>query len=271
MAKASPKVDYLVETARSMVRTIHSQGGDSLVFTALLYKNGKKLNSIELADAANLSKLVRQYIKSEGPDKVRIELKTQSDGVQKWMKVFDLSDPVADMLRPAPGTQIGYAGLGETEINDLVNKRFEELEKQRELERSNQELTELRKRNLELQSELDQLAEALEAKNQLQHWAQILGMAMPGLARVLQGTALGPFTGLLAGQTDDGGQLPPPEPIGDSSLTESICDFVRTLTEQETATLYLLMAEIEKDRSTVQQVLHFLTQSRKQAHHGTNL
>lgn len=262
MGKASSKVDYLVDTARSMVRTIQSQGGDNLVFTAQLYKNGKRLNSIELADATHLSKLVRQYIKSEGPDKVRIELKTQSDGVQKWMKVFDLSDPVADMLRPGPAISSGYGGLGEAEINDMVNKRFEELEKQRELERSNQELAELRKRNGELQQELEQLSDTLEAKNQLQHWAQILGMAMPGLARVLQGTALGPFTGLLAGQGEGDGQLPAPEPMEENSLAESICDFVRTLSEQELATLYLLMAEIEKDRSAVQQVLHYLTQPR---------
>lgn len=263
MPKTSPKIDYLVETARSMVRTIHSQGGDALVFSALLYKNGKKLNSIELADAAHLSKLVRQYIKSEGPDKVRIELKTQADGVQKWMKVFDLSDPVADVLRPLPAPLSGYGGLGEAEVNDLVNKRFEELEKQRELERSNQELAELRKRNAELQRELEQLSDTLEAKNQVQHWAQILGMAMPGLARVLQGTALGPFTGMLAGQADgEAGELPAPEPLEGNGLTEAICGFVRTLSEQETATLYLLMAEIEKDRTLVQQVLHYLTQPR---------
>ena len=38
-----------------------------------------------------------------------------------------------------------------------------------------------------------------------------------------------------------------------------LCEFIRTLNEQETATLYLLMAEVEKDRSTIQRVLNYIT------------
>jgi hypothetical protein len=38
-----------------------------------------------------------------------------------------------------------------------------------------------------------------------------------------------------------------------------LCNFIRTLNEQEIATLYLLMAEVEKDRSNIQRVLSYIT------------
>jgi DNA-binding protein Fis len=38
-----------------------------------------------------------------------------------------------------------------------------------------------------------------------------------------------------------------------------LCEFIGTLNEQETATLFLLMAEIEKDRSSIQRILNYIT------------
>lgn len=260
MSQLSSRIDYMVTTTKAMIRTIQSQVTGDLVFSATLYKHGKKLNCIELAEAASFSRLVRQYVKSEQPDKVRVELKTLNDNVQRWMKQFDLQEVSDHLPRSLPASP-GFTGLGEVEINDMVNKRFLELEKQKELERANQELIELRERNGELERELDDLTNVVEAKKQVEYYTAIIGAALPGLAKFFQATAIGPALNFLAGTE----QSTPPdtssalEPPVATAQTDMLCEFIRTLNEQETATLYLLMAEVEKDRSTIQRVLNYIT------------
>jgi hypothetical protein len=267
MSQLASRIDYMVTTTKGMIRTIQSQGTGDLMFTATLYKHGRKLNSIELAEAGSFSRLIRQYVKSEQPDKVRVELKTMSDNVQKWMKQFDLQDSGETLSRSLPlpsptGYSTGYAGLGEAEINDLVNKRFVELEKQKELERVNQELNELRERNGELERELEELTTTVEAKKQVEYYSSIIGAALPGLAKFFQATAIGPALNFLAGsenslpESDTASSLEAPVA---SAPVDMLCNFIRTLNEQEIATLYLLMAEVEKDRSNIQRVLSYIT------------
>ena len=267
MSQLASRIDYMVTTTKGMIRTIQSQGTGDLMFTATLYKHGRKLNSIELAEAGSFSRLIRQYVKSEQPDKVRVELKTMSDNVQKWMKQFDLQDSGETLSRSLPlpsptGYSTGYAGLGEAEINDLVNKRFVELERQKELERVNQELNELRERNGELERELEELTTTVEAKKQVEYYSSIIGAALPGLAKFFQATAIGPALNFLAGsenslpESDTASSLETPVA---SAPVDMLCNFIRTLNEQEIATLYLLMAEVEKDRSNIQRVLSYIT------------
>jgi hypothetical protein len=266
MSQLASRIDYMVTTTKGMIRTIQSQGTGDLMFTATLYKHGRKLNSIELAEAGSFSRLIRQYVKSEQPDKVRVELKTMSDNVQKWMKQFDLQDSGETLSRslplPSPTYSTGYAGLGEAEINDLVNKRFVELEKQKELERVNQELNELRERNGELERELEELTTTVEAKKQVEYYSSIIGAALPGLAKFFEASAIGPALTFLAGSEDDkenGLDEPLLEAPMVSAPVDMLCNFIRTLNEQEIATLYLLMAEVEKDRSNIQRVLSYIT------------
>jgi len=267
MSQLASRIDYMVTTTKGMIRTIQSQGTGDLMFTATLYKHGRKLNSIELAEAGSFSRLIRQYVKSEQPDKVRVELKTMSDNVQKWMKQFDLQESSETLSRSLPVSTYntghsGYAGLGEAEINDLVNKRFVELEKQKELERVNQELNELRERNGELERELEELTTTVEAKKQVEYYSSIIGAALPGLAKFFQATAIGPALNFLAGsenglpESDTASSLEAPVA---SAPVDMLCNFIRTLNEQEIATLYLLMAEVEKDRSNIQRVLSYIT------------
>jgi len=260
MAKHSSRVDYMVDTTRGMVRTIQSQTGGDLVFAASLYRHGRKLNSIDLADATAFSRLIRQYVRSEQPDKVRVELKTQGDGVVRWVKQFELMERGGDeVVRPPAAAN--YAGLGEAEVNEMVMRRFQELERQKELERANQELSDLRERNQELERELEDMSSTVEAKKQVEYYSAIIGAALPGLARFFQATAIGPALSFLAGSTEQEKDSEPDQET--SSTAEMVCDFIRSMTEQEVATLYLLMTEVEKDRTVIQKVLHYITQGEK--------
>ena len=95
----------------------------------------------------------------------------------------------------------------------------------------------------------------------MEYYTAIIGAALPGLAKFFQATAIGPALNFLAGTE----QSTPPdtssalEPPVATAQTDMLCEFIRTLNEQETATLYLLMAEVEKDRSTIQRVLNYIT------------
>ena len=260
MTPLASKIDYMVSTTKGMIRTIQSQGASELMFSATLYKHGKKLNSIDLAEAVSFSRLIRQYVKSEQPDKVRVELKTLSDNVQRWMKQFDLQE-VSDHIPKSIPASSTFNGLGEAEINDLVNKRFVELEKQKELERVHQELLELRERNGELEKELEELTTTVEAKKQVEYYSTIIGAALPGLAKFFQATSIGPALSFLAGaeQSSSNEQETALEPPTANTQTQMLCEFIGTLNEQETATLFLLMAEIEKDRSSIQRILNYIT------------
>jgi hypothetical protein len=137
-----------------------------------------------------------------------------------------------------------------------------ELERQKELERVNQELNELRERNGELERELEELTTTVEAKKQVEYYSSIIGAALPGLAKFFEASAIGPALTFLAGSEDDkenGLDEPLLEAPMVSAPVDMLCNFIRTLNEQEIATLYLLMAEVEKDRSNIQRVLSYIT------------
>ena len=114
-----------------MINTFPKQGHNRVVFNAMFYRNGKKLNSIEQAAVENFSPLVRSYDKSENPDKIKVEFKDQETSTLIWSKTFQWTD-VDDEI---PRSLSGYAGLGEAEVNDLVQRKFSEMEKSRELDR----------------------------------------------------------------------------------------------------------------------------------------
>ncbi|NBU73357.1 MAG: hypothetical protein EBS53_18270, partial [Bacteroidetes bacterium] len=130
------KIYHVIEVSQKMIKTFPKQGHQHVVFNAVFYRNGKKLNSIDQAAVQNFSALVRSYDKSENPDKIKVEFKDQDSGTLIWSKTFQWTE-VDDEL---PRSLHGFAGLGEAEVNDLVQRRFSELEKSRELDRMQAEV-----------------------------------------------------------------------------------------------------------------------------------
>ena len=137
------KIYHLIQVSQKMIQTFPKQGHSNVVFNAVFYRNGKKLNSIDQADVANFSHLVRSYDKSENPDKVKVEFKDQDSGSLIWAKTFEWTD-VDD---ENPRALSGYSGLGEAEVNDLVQRKFSEMERSKELERMSAELQRLQAEN----------------------------------------------------------------------------------------------------------------------------
>lgn len=245
-----------------MIKTFPKQGHNHVVFNAVFYRNGKKLNSIDQAAVENFSPLVRSYDKSENPDKIKVEFKDQETSTLIWSKTFQWTD-VDDEI---PRSLNGYAGLGEAEVNDLVQRKFSEMEKSRELDRMQAEVAKLKAENEELEFQVQDMQNTLDAKKQVEYYTNIIGMAMPGLAKFFTGTPMASAINFLAGTEPENTVKSEPEKVSDpadsqrETILEMINSFCQTLNNQELGTMYMLLSEIEKDRQNLQRILHYITQ-----------
>lgn len=254
------KIYHVIEVCQKMIKTFPKQGHNKVTFNAMFYRNGKRLNSIDQAVIENFSQLVRSYDKSENPDKVKVEFKDVDTGMLIWAKIFEWTDVDEEI----PKSLAGYSGLGEAEVNELVQRKFSEMERSRELERLSSELQRMTAINEELEFQVQDMQNSLEAKKQVEYYSNIIGMALPGLAKFFTNSPVGTAFNFLAGTDGEKSLDQSSDRAKDTqreTILEMINSFVQTLDNQELGTMYLLLAEIEKDRSNIQKVLQFITGS----------
>lgn len=258
------KIYHLIEVSQKMIKTFPKQGHAHVVFNAVFYRNGKKLNGIDHAAIENFSALMRSYDKSENPDKVKVEFKDQDSNLLIWAKTFEWTD-VDDEI---PRALSGYSGLGEAEVNDLVQRKFSEMERSKELERMSAELSKLQAVNEELEFQVQDMQHSLDAKKQVEYYTNIIGMAMPGLAKFFTNSPIGTAINFLAGNAETEKSIAASKPetqdqadVQRNTILEMISGFCSTMSNQELGTMYLLLTEIEKDRANLQRILHFITQA----------
>lgn len=253
------KIYHVIEVSQKMIKTFPKQGHNNVVFNASFYRNGKKLNCLEQATVSNFSALMRSYDKSENPDKVKVEFKDLETNSLIWSKTFQWTDVDDEM----PKALSGYGGLGEAEVNDLVQRKFTEMERSRELDRLSAELQRVQTLNEELEFQVQDMQNSLEAKKQVEYYSNIIGMALPGLAKFFTNSPVGAAMNFLAGteETKETEALSgEPKDQQRDTILEMITAFIGSLDNQELGTMYLLLSEIEKDRTTMQRILHFITQ-----------
>ncbi len=257
---SKPKIYYVSQSGKKLEKTFEKQGYTNVVFNALFYRNGKKLNSIENAAIANFSTLVLSYNNAENPDKVKVEFKTAQDNVLIWSKVYDLDESLENI----PKNLSGYAGLGEAEVNDLVQRKFSEMERSKELERLSVELGKVTAINEELQYQVLDMQASLDAKKQIEYYSSVIGMALPGLAKFFTGTPIGNAINYLSGTEESTSQLDAgkeKDPNQREAILELIQSFCQGLSNQELGTMYLLLSEIEKDKAVLKTILDLITQN----------
>jgi len=153
----------------------------------------------------------------------------------------------------------------------MVQRKFNEMERQKTLEQLQQELQQQKELNEELQFQVTDLQTTLDAKKQVEYYSNIIGMAMPGLAKFLTNTPMGTAMSFLAGTEEkdkekkelgatDKEENKEQQNDQRQSIINLITEFSNTLTNQELGTLYLLFIELEKDKENIQRILKFITQ-----------
>ncbi len=256
------KIYHLIEVSQKMIKTFPKQGHEKVVFNAIFYRNGKKLNSIEQAAIANFSALVRSYDTSENPDKVKVEFKEEKNNSLIWSKTYLWNESDTE----TPKSLSGFTGLGEAEVNEMVQRKVSEMERIKDLKQMTLELGRLQTLNEDLEFQVQDMQASLDAKKQVEYYTNIIGMALPGLAKFFMGTPMETAMSFLAGTDETEKSIEAAKPKteeGDSqrdTIMEMIQSFCSGMSNQELGTMYLMLSEIEKDRENLQRILHFITQ-----------
>lgn len=252
---------YMNETCKDMLKHIKERGFEDVVFNAVFYQGNKKMNSIERGHIIHFDKVMKTYMKTENPDKVKIEFWDNEKNALIWGNSYKI-DQQPDIEIPA---NTNFQGLGELEVNDLVQRKYSELERKKKIESLSEELEKAKQEIEELQFELQDKQATLDAKKQIEYYSNIIGMALPGLAKLLTGTPVASAVNFLAG-TDETPALEPSTTTKSSptnqreSIIEMMKEFSEGLNNQELGTLYLLFIELEKDRDNIQRILTHITQ-----------
>lgn len=265
------RLNNLLRTIQTSIALFEPQGYTDVYFTAQFYRSGKKQNGIERGDLQSFGKQMRTYVVSEEADAARVEFFSERTGKCIYAKALnDLrKNESSDAVTAPPPTAApmglgGFAGLGEAQINAMVDRKVDEHRRNdelqrlgRELEEKNRKIEELRDQNLELESRI-------KARSEIEFYSGIVGTAFPGLASMLKGTPLGQAASFLGGTGEEveekAQQERSAEKEGDTqSLAELITEFCMTLNAQELATMQLLFMAFEADKSRIQATLNYIT------------
>ncbi len=253
----------------NQIKTLEAQGYEDMYFSAQFFSGGKKQNGIERGDVTKISKQVRDYVKSEEADTMNVEVFEESTSKsiyrKKFCNLYAQGESAAQHELPARGFAGlgGYGGLGEAEVNAIVDKRVTEARRQDDFQRLNQEVEALRSKATSLESEKEELQATLNAKKETEYYMGIIGAAFPGLAPLFAGTPLAQAANFLAGTSDLNGTALPPAKDAPESETQSIgamvAEFCNNLTTQEASAIHLLFMAFEKDRNQIQRALQIIT------------
>ena len=265
------RLDNLLQGLQKSIKTFDAQGHTAVYFTAQFFCEGKRQNGIERGDLRTFNKQVRHYVVSEEANTARIEFFSEATGKLIYSKALtDLrtSDDTTANARLADTESGGTganSGLGEAQVNEMVDRKFEELRRTNELHSLKKEVEELRSKNTELLSRNKELEVSLEAKSGLEFYSGIIGTALPKLAPMLKGTPLEKAADFLSGMTEGKGNVPPTsEPTNEetASIGSMVSEFCSTLNEQEASAIHLLFVAFEADHSKIQKALQLIATER---------
>ena len=258
------RLDYLLRGIQKSIKTFEAQGHTAVYFTAQFFREGKCQNGIERGDLRTFNKQIRHYVIREDADMARVDFFSEATGRSIYSRALTelrISDNIAANEKPTNPASIvtgAYSGLGEAQVNEMVDRKFEELRRNDELQALKKEVEELRSKNTELLGRNKDLEASLGTKSGLEFYSGIINNALPGLANVLKGTPLEKAADFLSGMTEGKGNVPPiNEAVNEetASLASMVTEFCNTLNEQETRTLHLLFMAFEADHSKIQKAL----------------
>lgn len=263
---------------REKIRTFEKQG-KNVVYTAVFITGKEKIKLVDRAPATELA-LVGRNLKYENPDKVRIEL---YDGEQSknmlWVAEIMINRQV-DEDKPSIS---GFQGLGEAEINQIVDERFRQRQQNLEYEQLKEQVADLSEENQGLQDELEvlrnekeELEKEIESKKNIRYYAGMLGDILEsfGIAKEKIRT---PLAGLMGISDDQKSKEDAVEFIDNSGLDKSaspeeekrseiislISEYLRTTNNQTLANVFSIFSEIEKDENVADTLMQYLNTLKK--------
>lgn len=279
----SKNSNYTIDLSnvRTKIKSFQQQG-KHVVYSATFLVDGKKQKLVDMAEINQLS-LITRNLKCETPQKITIELFDKNDPRNPlWVKPF-LFEEITPSSTPEK------TGLGEAEINQLVDLRmaerqrmmdFEELKNlAKELSSENEELQD---RIQELEAEKEELEVELERKKSVRYYAGMLGDILEsfGIKRDKIKSPLAELMGVeeetlaakqvAAPSSDESGIVEEelsPEEKKRREIIELIHQYLQSLPVVTLVSVFKIFSAIEMDPFLGDEILEFIN---KQEHKVKN-
>ena len=275
-----------LSNVRTKIRTYTEQGNDVL-YSAIFITGKEKIKLVDRAPIKQLS-LVTKNLKYESPDRIRIELFNGKEAVNHlWF-----TDIIVNKSMPEKETS-EFKGLGEAQINELVDERFKQRERNILLEELKERVNELTQENEELQdsvasleSENYKISQELEGKKQIRYYAGMLGDIFEsfGISKDRIKRPIAELMGISDQKSED--HIIENRPSDASGIIDSsfkdeiitdedkkrgeiislISEYLNTTNNQTLANVFSIFSEIEADSSIAGKITSFITTLKKQNH-----
>lgn len=169
-------VDSFLRNMRKKAKDEGKKSGRRIMYTATFINGRSHRKVLEKMDALMLIKQVNTFLEVEKPEKIKIDLFTDSDEYVD-MNVCDVIDNTPQVNQPIP-----FKGFGEAEINQIVDQRLSERQRLIEHEELKEEVKQLTSENEELENRIEELENKnneleveLESKKAIKYYAGMLG------------------------------------------------------------------------------------------------
>jgi predicted RNase H-like nuclease (RuvC/YqgF family) len=251
--------------------------GKDVLYSAIFITGKKKEKLIDRATPEQL-RLVSTNLKYDEPDRIRIELYDGKEATNTlWVKEIKLKEPELENEQP------GFKGLGEAEINQIVDERFKERQRSAEYEELKERVMELTEENEQLQdtlSELEEnnkkLEEELESKKQVKYYAGMLGDILEsfGIAKDRIKRPIAELMGIAddkpkqieakkedtSGIVDENGKAPAlsPEEEKRAEIISLIAEYLKASSNQTLINVFNIFSEIEQDNTVADKIIQYL-------------
>ncbi len=282
-----PELRALFDKNREVVKMLKGEKNLSdkqIAFTAVYNKLGKKIaESKDKTSLTAFTTVICGRYQVCQPDSITVTWHNSETSEKLFEHTFAVGkllredEPSVRMIQ-IPSPQSGFQGLGEADVNNLVEKRLTEMRQREEYERLREENQKMQHQIAELETRNADLKHDIAAKETTESYMRILGMALPGISKffggagilsMLAGTeekeaAAAPALGTATSLTNEPAQEPKDER---EQMIGMLRDYMaEELSQQEIATLYLLFVEIQKDKTLIQQILNQITANNEITH-----
>jgi len=268
---------------RTKIRTYQEQGKDVL-FSAVFITGREKTKLVDRAPVSQLS-LITKNLKCENPDKIRIELYDGKENSNPlWLKELVLTQP-----EPEAETS-GFKGLGEVEINRIVDERFRERQRNADYETLKERVMELTEENEELHDSIEELEnentrleQELESKKQIKYYAGMLGDIFEsfGISKDRIKKPIADLMGIndsdekpksIEAKADNSGIVDEPKSATTAEeqkrieIITLIAEYLKTTSNQTLANVFSIFSEIEADNGIADKLIAYINNLKNEDH-----
>jgi len=288
------QIEGFLRNMRTKAKKEEEKSGKRILYTATFINGRSSRKVLEKMDALKIIKQVNTFLEVEKPEKLKIDLFTES-GEYVDMNVCELINDAPQVNQPVP-----FKGFGEAEINQIIDQRMSERQRLIEHEQMKEEVIQLTDENEDLQNRIEELEDQnekleteLAGKKEIKYYAGMLGDILESFG-IAKSTIKKPFAELmgiadkkeatnkqLPAKTDDNSgivedtqvQQNHPEATPDTpeeqkriELITLIAEYLKTTSILVLAKIFSIFSDIEADNAVADELMEYL-QKRKEFSH----